>query len=49
MNVHVLLHIGQLVESAVAVFKAAGKRLFLSVDSQVIEKVVPLSEDFGAA
>ena len=48
MDFHVFVQVGLLSEGLVAVFKGALVWSLLSVDSQVIEEIVPLSEDLGA-
>jgi hypothetical protein len=42
-----LFHVGLLIKSLVAVLEFAEKRLFLCVNSQMVEKVMPLSENFA--
>ena len=42
-----LVKIGLLSESHSTVFKSAFVRLFVGVDSEVIEKIVPFSEHFS--
>jgi hypothetical protein len=43
----VLFHVGLLIEPLIAVLEFAEKRLFLCVNSQMVEKVMPLSENFA--
>jgi hypothetical protein len=43
----VLFHVGLLIEPLITVLKFAEKRLFLRVNSQMVEKVMPLSENFA--
>ena len=47
MNVQVLFHVCLLIEPLITVLKFAEKRFFLCVNSQVVEKVMPLSENFA--
>jgi hypothetical protein len=43
----VLFHVGLLIKPLVAVLEFAEKRLFLCVNSQMVEKVMPLTENFA--
>jgi hypothetical protein len=46
MNVQVLFHVGLLIKPSITVLVLADKGLFHGVDSQMIEKIMPLSKNF---